>query len=86
VEYEFDMRHGATPYERLAAAIVRQAALDYLDAWQRWHEYREGSIGWERGRSECYVMERWFSSDWCDALTMGHGEAVLDMVKRGYLF
>lgn len=81
----YDLMGWLKPFERLAAAIVRQAALDYLEAYKKYRQCKRGSIAWERCKTECYLCEKWFYSEWADALTMGHGEAVLDMVKRGCL-
>ncbi len=74
-----------TPYERLAAAIVKQAVEDYHSAQERMGQARRGGAVYERERCEMYLLEKWFYSDWCGALTFGNGEKVLRCAKKGEL-
>lgn len=82
--YEIDK--GLNPYERLAAAIVRQAVDDWRDTSFKVSLLRQGGIAWERERCNLYLLERWFLGDWCSMLTYGNGEVLLDMLKRGIDF
>ena len=74
-----------TPYERLAAAIVKQAAEDYHSAQERVRQAKRGGAVYERERCDMYLLEKWFYSDWCGALTFGNGERILRSVKKGEL-
>ena len=78
-----NIQHDLLPYERLAAAIVKQAIQDYVELRYKQDELRFGSIPWERARCNTYLLEKWFLSDWCGMLTYGHGEILLDKIKRG---
>jgi hypothetical protein len=57
-------------YIALAAAIIKQALLDLENA--------------ETGAERNYI-EKFFASDWCDVLTNGRKEAVIDAIKRDML-
>lgn len=81
----YDTLPDCFPYEMLAAAIVRQAIADYHETYQEMMIYKRGGSAWERERCKLYIIEQWFSSDWCNALTFGQGEVILRMVKRGEL-
>lgn len=74
-----------TPYERLAAAIIKQAAEDYHRAQERVSKSKRGCDVYERERCTMYLLEKWFYSDWCGALTFGNGEKILRCVKKGEL-
>ena len=82
----YDADKGLTPYERLAAAIVRQAMEDWHTTALEMNSYRKGGAAWERERCNLYLLEKWFLGDWCDALTYGNGELLLEMLKRGIEF
>ena len=66
----------------LAAAIVRQAVQDYTDAYFHMMETRPNSAARNRAMCELYLIEQFFLSSWCGALTFDNGEAVLAMAKR----
>ena len=74
-----------TGYLLLSAAIIRQAASDYHAIQQRIAEVRRGGAAWERERCELYLLEQWFESDYCGALTFGQNEKILRSVKKGEL-
>ena len=80
-----DKYYGLKPCERLAAAIVRQAVEDYneLKTTPRDRLYWMERIKLD---SQISQLEKWFLSDWCDALTYGNGELLLEMLKRGIEF
>lgn len=82
----YDISSGLNPYERLAAAIVRQAICDWRLTIAEMDNYRKGSAAWERERCNLYLLEQWFLGRWCAMLTYGNGEALLDMLKRGIEF
>ena len=66
----------------LAAAIVHQAVEDYIDAYFRMMDTRPNSAARSKAMCELYIIERFFLSAWCGALTFDHGDAVLAMAKR----
>lgn len=66
----------------LAAAIVRQAVADYVDAYYRMIETRPNSTARNKATCDLYLIERFFLSRWCGTLTFDNGEAVLAMAKR----
>ena len=79
----YDIDKGLTPYERLAAAIVRQAVLDFYETKAYMSELKRGGSAWEKQRCNLYLIEKWFLSDWCCALTYGQNEELLRRVKKG---
>lgn len=82
----YDTLPDCFPYEMLAAAIVRQAIADYHETYQEMMMYKHGGAALERERCNLYLLENWFLGDWCDALTYGNGELLLEMLKRGIEF
>lgn len=82
----YDIGGSLQPYERLAAAIVRQAMEDWHTTALEMNSYKHGGAAWERERCNLYLLEKWFLGDWCDALTYGNGELLLEMLKRGIEF
>lgn len=57
-------------YEKLIAAILRQAIREYLVA------VRKNNF---RGMMR---LESWFLSEWGQALSYGHGEFIIEKCKR----
>jgi len=84
-EYDIKSVENCTPYELLAAAIVQQAVADYHAKRSEIDVYRRGTPNWERARCELYIIESWFFSEWCDALTYGQGAEIVRQIKRGVL-
>lgn len=71
--------------ELLAVAIVKQAIDDWHAARLRVLGCRKGGVPWEKARCDMYIVETWFLGRWCGMLTFGHGEEILEKLKKGEL-
>ena len=59
-----------TGYERVKLAILEQAIYDYKRALRK---RNGGSIGY---------FERWFKSDWGEALSGGNGAYIIEQCRK----
>lgn len=57
-------------YTRLAAAIIQATIDDYKSA------VKSKNTGKQR------ALVKWFKGKWCDALSMGNGELILEKVQK----
>lgn len=64
-----------TGYEHLAVAIVNQAVIDYR---------RELKLSMKQNRKTpgAIKLERFFKSEYCDLLSFGMGEFILEKVQQ----
>ena len=57
-------------YVELAAAILKQAANDYIFALRSGNE------------KKCFRLERWFRSSYGQIISMGNGDAIIRECRR----
>ena len=74
----FDATH---PYEELAKAIVIQATVDYLSAWQM----KENTADIATANQKIEEIEKFFRSKHFTRLTNLDGKEVLKRIKEIYL-
>lgn len=67
-----------TPYQELANAIIEQAAKDYRTALAYHFRHPENS----KYQQNVCEIERFFRSDWYDALTDLDGEYLIREIRR----
>ena len=66
------------PYEKLANAIIIQAAKDYTDALKTLKKYPRDDTA-NAAKNDC---ERFFRSSWYEALTSVDGEYIIRKLRR----
>lgn len=54
----------------LAAAIVREAVIDYKDALREWFLFGRRYLG------RVKELEDWFDAEWANLLTLGNAEFI----------
>ena len=69
-------------YERLAIGIVTQAAEDYRRAQLRFRRAKPDSDDQLHAIGDIRVLERFFRSEWGNALAFGKGEIILEELKK----
>lgn len=68
--------------ENLSAAIVRDALKKYRLLLRRYKTWKVYEADQSREKME---LERFFSSAWCDFLTGGNGQYIMDRTKSEIL-
>ena len=69
-------------YEGLAIGIIAQAASDYRRAQWRYRQAKKDSDEQLRVIGDIRALERFFRSEWGNALAFGKGEIILEELKK----
>ena len=68
-----------SPWQKLANAVVEQAAKDYRTAQARVRANPESA---DRAKADMKQLERFFRSSWFEVLTDANGQAVLSRLRK----
>ena len=75
---ETDIRESGEPFENLAYAIIMQAVADY----RKYMEKIKAGKNVNDSVSEIQSIERFFRSEWYDALSPVDGEYLIEQLRK----